>query len=99
MYVIYNVIQRHAIALSSSLLGKSQNWSQTQELMAGITHNQLYEAIELVRTTNTCKNPAVLVLENLVQLVSTHVPQSFAKCHKYCLQMWVLMITNGMPIL
>ncbi len=99
MYVVYDVIQRRATALGYSLLVKSQNWSQTQELIAGITHNQLCEVAELVRTTNTCKDPAVLALENLVQLVSAHVPHSFAKCYEYRLQMRALMITNGMPVL
>ncbi len=99
MYVVYNVIQRRAAALGYSLLIKSQNWSQTEELIADITHNQLCKAVELVRTTNTYKNPAVLALENLVQLVSAYIPHSFAKCHEYRLQMRALMITNGMPVL
>ncbi len=99
MYVGYNVIQRCAAALGYSLLVKSQNWSQTQELIAGITHNQLCKAAKLVRTTNTYKDLAVLALKNLVQLVSAHVPHSFAKCHEYRLQMRALMITNRMPVL
>ncbi len=68
-------------------------------MIAGITHNQLCEAAELVRTTNICKNPAILALENLIQLVSAHVFHSFVKCHEYRLQMRTLMITNGMPVL
>ncbi len=99
IYVVYDVIQRRAAALGYSLLVKSQNWSQTQELIAGITHNQLCEAAELVRTTNTYKDPAVLALKNLVQLVAAHVSQSFAKCLEYRLQIRALMITNGMSVL
>ncbi len=68
-------------------------------MIAGITLNQLCEAVELVWTTNICKDPAVLALENLVQLVSLHVSHFFAKYYKYCLQMRALMITNRMPVL
>ncbi len=66
MYVVYNVIQHCAIALSYSLLVKSHNESQTQELIIGITYNQLCKAEELVQITNICIDSAVLALENLV---------------------------------
>ncbi len=99
MYVVYDVIQRRAAALGYNLLVKSQYWSQTQELIAGVTHNQLCKAVELVRITNTCKDPVVLALENLIQLVSAYVPHFFVKCHEYRLQIRALMITNGMPVL
>lgn len=99
MYVVYHVVQHRAAALGYSLLVKSQRWFQTQELIAGITHKQLCKAAELVKTTNTCTDPAVLALEQLVQLVSAHMPHSFAKYYKYRLQLRALMITNGMPLL
>lgn len=62
-------------------------------------HSQLYEAAEVVRTTNTCKDSAILALERLVQLVAAHVPHSFAKCYQYRLHLRALMVIDGMPSL
>lgn len=44
-------------------------------------------------------NPIVLALKQLVQLVSAHLPHSFAKCYEYRLQLQALMITDEMPLL
>lgn len=65
----------------------------------GIAYNQLCKVVELVWTTNTCKDSTVLALENLVQLISAYISHFFAKCYEYHLQIQTLMITNRMPIL
>lgn len=66
MYIIYNIVQHCAIVLGNSLLVKSQNWLQTQELIASITYNLLCKIIERIQTINICKDPAVMALANLV---------------------------------
>lgn len=66
MYIIYNIVQYCAIVLGNSLLVKSQNWLQTQELIASITYNQLCKIIKLIQTINICKDPAVMALANLI---------------------------------
>ncbi|MCJ1347504.1 hypothetical protein MMC31_005729 [Peltigera leucophlebia] len=87
MYMVYDVIQRRSAALGYSLLVKSKQWSATQGLIAKISHKQLCDAAEAVRTTNTCRDPAILALERQVQLVAAHTPHSFAKYYQFRLHL------------
>lgn len=62
-------------------------------------HEQLYEAAELVKITNTCMDPTVLAFEQLVQLMSAYVLYSFTKYYEYLFQLQALIIIDGMPLL
>ncbi len=97
MYLVYDVMQRRFVSLGYSLLVKSKQWMETQSLISNISHAELCEAVEAVRSTNTCTHPGIRALERQVQLVTAHVPHSYAKCFQYRLQMRALMVTKRMP--
>lgn len=97
MYVVYDVMQRRSALLGYSLLVKSKQWTETQSLISNISYDELCEAADAVRSTNTCTHPGILALERQVQLVAAHVPHSYAKCFQYRLQLRALMVTKGMP--
>ncbi len=48
MYIIYNVLQRRTTSLGYILLLKPNQWTETQSLIANISHNDLCEAADAV---------------------------------------------------
>ncbi len=82
MYVVYDVLQHWSVSLGYSLLIKSNQWTETQSLIANISNNDLCKAADAVRSTNTCTHPGILALERQVQLVAAHVPDLYAKCYQ-----------------
>lgn len=81
MYLVYDVMQRRSASLGYSLLVKSKQRTETQSLIANISHDDLCEAANAVRSTNTCTHPGILVLKRQVQLVAASVSHSYAKCY------------------
>ena len=55
--------------------------------------------IKKIKETNRCTNPAILALEQQVQIVITHVPHLYARCFQFKLRLKALMITDRIPIL
>ncbi len=66
IYIIYDVLQRRSVSLGYSLLIKSNQWTETESLIANISHNNLCEATNAVRSTNTYIYPGILALERQV---------------------------------
>ncbi len=97
MYVVYDVLQRRSASLGYSLLLKSNQWMEIQSLIANISHNNLCEAADAIRSTNTCTHPGILALKRQVQLIAAHVPHLYVKCYQQRLQLRALMVTRGMP--
>ncbi len=97
MYVVYDVLQSRSTSLGYSLLGKSNQWTETQSLIVNISYNDLCEVTDAVRSTNICTHPGILVLERQVQIVAAHVPHSYVKCYQQRLQLRALMVMRGMP--
>ena len=99
MFVVYDVIHRRKAALGYSLLVKTKLWTETEELISNLTHDDLIAAAKEIKETNRCTNPAILALERQVQTVAAHAPHSYARCFQFRLRLKALMITDGMATL
>lgn len=52
MFVIYNIIHRQKAVLEYSLLVKTKQWTETEELIRNPTYNKLIIAVKEIKKTN-----------------------------------------------
>ena len=66
MFVVYDVIHRRKAVLEYSLLVKTKLWTETEELIKNLTHDDLIAITKKIKETNRCTNPAILALKRQV---------------------------------
>lgn len=83
--------------LGYNLLIKSKQYTKTQFLISNISYANLCEVAEAVQSTNTYIHLSIFAIKCQVQLVTTHVSHSYAKCYQYKLWIYVVIVTKRMP--
>lgn len=94
MFVIYNVIHRRKAVLEYSLLVMSKLWTGTKVLIYSLIYLQPIIAIEEIKKSNICIDPAILALKRHVQTMAAHTPYLYSKYFLFWLYLKILIISN-----
>lgn len=79
MYLLFDVMQRHKSALGHKLMCERSDFERVQTTLSTLSHEELLEAAESLRLTQTTTNPSIGVLRRSIQTVAARVPGSFAQ--------------------
>ena len=79
MYLLYDVIQRRKSALGNSLLVKCDEYHVVQEVISSLTYKRLIKAAQSLCATQMTSDPAIAILQHMIQTVASWVPNSFVE--------------------
>src|SRR5947207_5479082 len=95
MYLLYDVIQQRKSAFGNSLLVTRGDYQAVLDVISSLTHQQLIEVAQVLRLTQRTSDPAIAILQWVIQTVVARVSNSFAQKEEMQLHIRALFIEFG----